>query len=145
MLSGFKNWIIHFLGIQQPPWVCIGEYTNKEAAEAFLLACYSKGFWVELREVRSSFNAITGMAAGPTLWMIDLRSEEVKAFEQALKVAPFLSLEGHWVSTLSRLDAEKNLKFPLYLDAENRHMLFHWVKTSGAAAGGIEEASPKGT
>lgn len=142
MLSELKKWMIQQLGIQQKTWICIGEYTIREAAEAFLLVCYSKGFWVELREVRGSFNAVTGMSAGPTLWMIDLRSEEVEAFEEALKADPFLSLSGHWVSTLSQLEAEKNLQFPLYPDAEIRHMLFHRVKTCESAAGGIEEASP---
>jgi hypothetical protein len=128
MFSFVRNWFLGFLGKKKEEWVGIGEYADNTAAEAFLLACYQRGFYVQLREVRGSFDAITGLSAPPTLWIIDLHAEETDKFEQALRSETFLPLETHWVHNLPQNQAQEALKFPLHPDAEIRHLLFHRLR-----------------
>jgi hypothetical protein len=128
MLINITNWLFETLGKKKREWVGIGEYGDKTAAEAFLLACYKKGFWVQMREVRGSFDAITGFSAAPTLWIIDLRMEETERFEHALRSELFLPLENHWVKNLPLTQAQEALEFPLHPDAEIRHLIFHRLR-----------------
>jgi hypothetical protein len=128
MFKLITDWLYGFLGKKKKEWVGIGEYGDKTAADAFLLACYQKGFWVQMREVRGSFDAITGFSAAPTFWIIDLHKDETERFENALRSELFLPLENHWVNSLSLNQAQEALEFPLHPDAEIRHLLFHQLR-----------------
>jgi hypothetical protein len=133
MFKLITDWLYGFLGKKKKEWVGIGEYGDKTAADAFLLACYQKGFWVQMREVRGSFDAITGFSAAPTFWIIDLHKEETERFENALRSELFLPLENHWVNSLSLNQAQEALEFPLHTDAEIRHLLFHQLRLNSQA------------
>jgi hypothetical protein len=133
MFKLITDWLYGFLGKKKKEWVGIGEYGDKTAADAFLLACYQKGFWVQMREVRGSFDAITGFSAAPTFWIIDLHKDETERFENALRSELFLPLENHWVNSLSLNQAQEALEFPLHTDAEIRHLLFHQLRLNSQA------------
>lgn len=128
MFNSLTIWLLGTLGKKKSAWIGIGEYRDKTAAEDFLLACYQRGFWVQMREVRGSFDAITGFSPAPTFWIIDLRREETERFEQALQSELFLPLENHWVNNLPLPQAQEALEFPLHPDAEIRHLLFHRLR-----------------
>jgi hypothetical protein len=133
MFKLITDWLYGFLGKKKKEWVGIGEYGDKTAADAFLLACYQKGFWVQMREVRGSFDAITGFSAVPTFWIIDLHKDETERFENALRSELFLPLENHWVNSLPLNQAQEALEFPLHPDAEIRHLLFHQLRLNSQA------------
>ena len=133
MFKLITDWLYGFLGKKKKEWVGIGEYGDKTAADAFLLACYQKGFWVQMREVRGSFDAITGFSAAPTFWIIDLHKDETERFENALRSELFLPLENHWVNSLPLNQAQEALEFPLHPDAEIRHLLFHQLRHNSQA------------
>jgi len=128
MFNGPTTWLLSFLGKNKDEWVGIGEYLDKTAADVFLMACYQRGFWVQLREVRGSFDAVTGFSAAPTMWIIDLHSEEIERFENALRSELFLPLQNHWVNSMPLNLAQDSLEFPLHKDAEIRHLIFHRLR-----------------